>query len=74
MPIKKISGMEAMDRAERYLAEVEGDRDDAVARVRRYERGRVRQDTIIRAIDLLDDRATVEFMRRKFGVSPERKP
>jgi hypothetical protein len=69
MPMKrKISGMKAMDDAEYWLKECDGDRDDAVAKVRRYERGRLRQKTIIEAIDLLDARAT-RAIEERYGLA-----
>jgi hypothetical protein len=64
MPMKrKISGMEAMKAAEYWLKKADGDRDDAVEFVRRYERGCLRQRTIIDAIDL-----TVRIREREESV------
>ena len=53
---RKIGGIEAMDTAKYWLNECDGDRDEAVVCVRRYERGIRRQNTIIEAIDLIDSR------------------
>jgi hypothetical protein len=68
---RKISGMEAMDWAAYWLKESDGDRDDAVECVRRYERGRLRQKTIIEAIDLLDARAFKEWEAKFFNQHQE---
>ena len=64
---RKISGMEAIDQAAYWLKEADDDRDDAVAKVLRYERGRLRQKTIIEAIDLLDARAHKEWEAKFFN-------
>lgn len=50
---RTISGMGAIDQAEYWLKQADGDRDDAVVFVRRYERGCLRQRTIIDAIDFI---------------------
>ena len=68
MPVeRKIGGMEAIDKAAYWLKEADGDRDDAVAKVRRYVRGRLRQKTIIEAVDLLDARAHKEWEAKFFN-------
>lgn len=64
---RKISGVEAIDAAADLLKQADDDRDDAVALVRRYVRGRLRQRTIIEAIDLLDRRADAAF-RERYGL------
>lgn len=72
MPMKrKISGMEAMDKAEYWLKALDGDRDDAVRFVARHVRGRLRRETIIAAIDLLDERAHKEWEAKFFNRDRE---
>jgi hypothetical protein len=57
---RTISGIEAVDLARFWLEQADGDHDDAVEKVRKYESGLVRERTIIAAIRFLERQADAE--------------